>query len=191
MTGAKFLRRRDHSAQFAGEHANLGAGLASHGYGVAREILIAGRSHLVGRGQIDPELEAVNNDAFGWDFVMDQPAPGRHPLDVAGSDHPAMALIVVVIEAALEDVSDGLDSAMRMFAEDAARKPVLHQGQERIGRREIPSHRGRHQRPHAVLRRHPLLDFRPVDPQHGSFESSHRRMLPRAAKRRAILFRSM
>jgi hypothetical protein len=126
------------------------------------------------------QLEAVNDGAFRRNFVMDQPAPGRHPLDVAGPDHAAMTLIVIMIEAALEDVSHGLDSAVGVLAENAARKPVLHQGQERIGRREIPSHRRRHQRPDAVLRRHALLHFRPVDPQHGPFESSHRRMLLRA-----------
>jgi hypothetical protein len=35
----------------------------------------------------------------------------------------------------------------------------------------------RHQRPHPMLRRHPLFDFRVVDPENGSLESGHGRSL--------------
>ena len=38
---------------------------------------------FVGRRQIDPELEAVNCDAFGGDFIMDQSAAGGRLLHVA------------------------------------------------------------------------------------------------------------
>jgi hypothetical protein len=61
-----------------------------------------------GRRQIDPEPEAVNCDAFGGDFIVDQSPAGGHPLRVAWQDRALMTLIVVVTDAALDDIGHGL-----------------------------------------------------------------------------------
>ena len=47
------------------------------------KILVTRPGLFVGRRQIDPELEAVNGDAFGGDFIVDQTAAGGYPLHVA------------------------------------------------------------------------------------------------------------
>jgi hypothetical protein len=49
---------------------------------------------------MDPELEAVNGDAFGRDFVVDQSVAGGRPLHVAWQDGALVTLIVIVIDAA-------------------------------------------------------------------------------------------
>ena len=152
-----------------------------HGNSIGGKILVARRGHFVGRRQIDPELEAVNGDAFGGDFIMDQSAAGSHPLHLAWQDRALMTLIVVVIDAALDDIGHGLDPTMRVLAENAAREPILHQRQERVRRCEIPPHRRRHQRPDAMLRRHSLLNLRSVDPEDGSFYNSHGHSLLRSS----------
>ena len=54
---------------------------------------------------------------------MDDAAPRRHPLDVAGRDGAAVAHAVAVLHGSGEDVRDGLDPAMRMPRE--ARQVVL------------------------------------------------------------------
>src|SRR5208282_4912166 len=121
--------------------------------------------HFFGRRQIDPELEAVNGDAFGGDFIMDQSAAGGHPLHVAWPNRALMTLIIVVIDAALDDIGHGLDPSVWVFAENTAREPILHQCQERVRGCEIPPHRRRHKWPDTMLRRHSLLNFRSVDPE--------------------------
>ncbi len=47
-------------------------------------------------------------------LLMDDPAPRRHPLDVAGGDGPAVAHAVAVLHRPGKDVGDGLDSAVRV-----------------------------------------------------------------------------
>jgi hypothetical protein len=75
---------------------------------------------LSGRRQIDPELQAVNGDAFGGDLVVDQSAAGGHPLHVAGQYRAFMPLIIVVIDAALDDIGHGLDPTMRVLVENTS-----------------------------------------------------------------------
>src|SRR5271166_1256598 len=169
------------------EDPNLHAWLSPHGNSIAGKILVARRGHFVGRRQIDPELEAVNRDAFGGDFIMDQSAAGGHPLHVAWQDRAFMTLTIVVIDAALYDIGHGLDPSVRVLAENTAREPILHQRQERVRGCEISPHRRRHQWPDAMLRRHSLLNLRSVDPEDRSFDSSHGHSLlrPRAHHRRS------
>ena len=114
---------------------------------------------------------------------MDQSAAGGHPLHVAWQNRAFMPLIVVVIDAALDDIGHGLDSSVRVLAENTAREPILHQRQERIRGCEIPPHRRRHQRPDAMMWRHSLLKIRSVDPEDGSFDSSHGHSLLRSSAR--------
>ncbi len=45
---------------------------------------------------------------------MENSAPGRHPLDVAGSNRAAVSQAVAMLDGACEHIRDGLDAAMRM-----------------------------------------------------------------------------
>ena len=65
------------------ESPNHHTWLSPYGNSIAGKILATRPGHFVGRRQIDPELEAVNVDAFGGDFIVDQTAAGDHPLHVA------------------------------------------------------------------------------------------------------------
>ena len=99
---------------------NLHARLSPHRNSIAGKILVARRGHFVGRRQIDPELEAVNGDALGGDFIMDQSAASGHPLHVAWLNRAFMTLIVVMIDAALNDIGHRLDPAVWVLAENTA-----------------------------------------------------------------------
>jgi hypothetical protein len=90
-------------------------------------VLVTRPGHFVGGRQIDPELEAVNGDAFGGDFIVDQTAACGRPLHVAWQDRALMTLIVVMIDAALDDIGHGLDPSVWVLAENTARKPILYQ----------------------------------------------------------------
>jgi hypothetical protein len=59
----------------------------------------------------------VNGDAFGGDFIVDQPAAGGHPLHVAWQYRAFMTLIIVVIDATLDDIGHGLDPSVWVLAE--------------------------------------------------------------------------
>jgi hypothetical protein len=45
--------------------------LSPYGNSIVGKILVTRPGHFVGRRQIAPELEAVNGDAFGGDFIVD------------------------------------------------------------------------------------------------------------------------
>ncbi len=81
-----------------------------------RHFLVAGRRHLVGGGQIRPQLEPVHAAgavAVGH-LLVDDAAAGRHPLHVTGADRALVAEAVGVIDRAGQHVGDGLDAAVRM-----------------------------------------------------------------------------
>jgi hypothetical protein len=99
--------------------------LSPHRNSIASKILAARRGHFVGRRQIAPELQDVNSDAFGRDFIVDQSAASGHPLHVAWQNRAFMPLIAVIIDAALDDIGHGLDPTMRVPAENTAREPIL------------------------------------------------------------------
>lgn len=109
------------------ESPNHHTWLSPHGNSIAGKILATRPGQFVGRRLIDPELEAVNGDAFGGDFIVDQTAAGGHPLHVASQDRALMTLIVGMMDAALDDIGHGLDPSVWVLAEDTARKPILHQ----------------------------------------------------------------
>ena len=50
-------------------------------------------------------------------LLVNDPAPGRHPLHVAGRDGAVIAHAVAVIHGSGQHVGDGLDAAMRMPGE--------------------------------------------------------------------------
>jgi hypothetical protein len=64
--------------------------------------------------------------------VNDSAACG-HQLGIASLEHSFTTMIVAVAQLAFEYVRHGLEAPVRMRSERARRKPVLHQGEERIG----------------------------------------------------------
>ena len=58
-------------------------------------------------------MHAAGGVALGH-FLMNDAAAGGHPLNVAGGDGAVVAHAVAVFDGAGENVSDGLDAAMRM-----------------------------------------------------------------------------
>ena len=79
-------------------------------------FLIARRGHLERRRKIRPQLEPVHAPALIalGHFLMDDPAPRRHPLNVAGRDAALVPHAIGVIHGSGQHVGDGLDAAMRM-----------------------------------------------------------------------------
>ena len=59
---------------------------------------------------------------------------GRRSSIARRQDRALMTLIVVVIDAALDDIGHSLDPSVRVLAENTAREPILHQRQERVPR---------------------------------------------------------
>src|SRR5215467_5515710 len=47
-------------------------------------------------------------------FLVQNPAPGRHPLHVAGAELAPVSQTVAVIDASRQHMRDGLDAAVRM-----------------------------------------------------------------------------
>ena len=84
-------------------------------------FLIARLGHFEVRGQVDPELEAVDvsaGTAAGHFFVHDA-TTGTHPLHVAGTDETFVANAVAVGGGAFKHVGNGFDAAVRMIREAA------------------------------------------------------------------------
>ena len=77
----------------------------------AFHVTVAGVHHLVGGGKIGPELEAPHAARLipFRHLLMDDPAAGRHPLDVTGADHPLVSHTVSVFDPSVQDVRDRLD----------------------------------------------------------------------------------
>ena len=79
-------------------------------------ILVAGIRHLLGGGQIGPQLKAVHASGvitLGHLLVQD-PRPGGHPLDVAGAEGALIPQAVAMVDGACEHIGNGLDAAVRM-----------------------------------------------------------------------------
>lgn len=75
-------------------------------------ITISGIYHLLGRREVGPELEAGHDSCrnpFGHLLVND-PASGRHPLDVTRADDACVSHAVFVLHVSRQDVGDRLDS---------------------------------------------------------------------------------
>src|SRR6202043_3548751 len=76
-------------------------------------------------------------------LLVDDAAPGGHPLDLAGADRAAVADAVAVLHRAREDISDRLDPAVRMpwEAGQVIRRPVITEiveQEERIELARVP-----------------------------------------------------
>ncbi len=86
---------------------------------IALDGLILRRRELVLARQIHPQLDAVEHAAalhqFGGRGLDVQDArPGRHPLRGAVGDQPAAPVRILMREAAVDHVGDGLEPAVRM-----------------------------------------------------------------------------
>ena len=73
------------------------------------------------RGEVDPELEAVDVStlAAAGHFLVQDAASGTHPLHITGTDETLVAKAVAVGGGTFEHVSDGFDAAVRMIGEAA------------------------------------------------------------------------
>ncbi len=98
----------------------------------AADVLVARVLHLVLGGQVDPELEPVEEPArhdqrLRRRLDVQQPRPGGHPLGVAVGDGPAAPVGVLVDEGPVDDVRDRLEAPVRV-PRRALRLPcrVLH-----------------------------------------------------------------
>ena len=85
----------------------------------AFDVLIARRRHLERSGQVGPQLEAVHAAlrVALRHFLMHDAAPGGHPLHVAFAERAVAAEAVAVFDGAFQNISDGLDAAVRMPGE--------------------------------------------------------------------------
>ena len=111
---------------------------------VTGDRLVAGRRHLQGGRQVDPQLHGVERPAvavgpLAGQLVVEDAATGGHPLRVALGDHTATAVGVVMGDLAIEDVADRLDAAVGMprralgLAGRVDQRPDVIEQQERIG----------------------------------------------------------
>ena len=86
---------------------------------VGLEALVRGRNHLLFRGQVDPQLNAVEKPTgddkfFRGRFDVQDAFTRRHPLCRSVLDEPAPALRVLVLEPAVDHVRDRFKSSMGM-----------------------------------------------------------------------------
>ena len=94
------------------------------------QVLVAGAGHLQLAGQVHPQLQGVRTFVTEGQLAMDDSAPGAHPLDVAGVQCAGVAKVVAVLEHAVEDEGDGLQTAVRVPLEPGRGEPVFAKHQE-------------------------------------------------------------
>jgi hypothetical protein len=128
------------AAHRAGDHLDDGAARI----GDLRDLFggdaaVARVRHLVRRGQVRPQLEAVHG-AAGLSLrhlLVDDAAACAHPLDVARPDDARVAEAVAVVDLAAQHVGDRLHASVRVPGEPAqvvlgsVRAEVVEQ-QERV-----------------------------------------------------------
>ncbi len=113
------LDRAGQAVAPAGDHAHQRAvGQAQLGDIRCRDVAVPRGAHLVGRGQVEPELKAFH-PAFVLlgHLAVDHAATSRHPLHAAGAEQAFVAGGVAVPHAAVEHVGHGLEAAVRMVGE--------------------------------------------------------------------------
>ena len=78
-------------------------------------LLVGRRRHLVCGRQIDPQLKALQQTVLLFRHLRMHDSPARgHPLNAAGFDDAFVAGVIAVAHAPVEQVGDGLETAMRM-----------------------------------------------------------------------------
>jgi signal transduction histidine kinase/CheY-like chemotaxis protein len=150
------------------QRAAVGRGQQRHLLGP--DVLVARGRHLEAPGQVDPQLEAVEQPAahhqlLGGLLDVQDPAARGHPLGVAVGDQAAAAVGVLVAEHAVDDVRDGLEPAVRVprralgltrrvldlahlvHVDEGVQLPHVHAGERPADRETLtlePGRRGRH-----------------------------------------------
>ncbi len=86
--------------------------------------LIAAGSHLILRGKIDPKLHHLERTTglrkrCRMILLVEYAAGGSHPLDVSGPDNTAVACRILMLDLAVIDDGDSLESAMRVLTDTA------------------------------------------------------------------------
>src|SRR4030095_14349893 len=106
-------------AALAGDHANARTGVdLGLGQTISAQLAVLWAAHLVARRQVEPELQP--GDALGahlGHLLVQDAAARAHPLDVAGSDRPAVPERIAVGDLAVADERHRLDAAVRVIGE--------------------------------------------------------------------------
>ena len=105
----------------AGDDPDERAAVGRGGQGdlAGADVLVARRRPLLGGGQVDPELEAVEQPAARDEPLrrlldVEDPGPGGHPLGVTVGDDAATAVRVLVLEHAVDHVGHRLEPTVRV-----------------------------------------------------------------------------
>src|SRR5665647_2352435 len=106
-----------HTGDLTGHHLDLYA--IFHGnfrYIGCFHLPVPGRHHLLAGWKVGPELETPHSarGALLGHFLMDDATAGRHPLHVPGADGTGIAHAVTMFDQSLQDISDRLDTSVRM-----------------------------------------------------------------------------
>ena len=124
--GGDAIHRTGLAPEVAAHHPHARAVVVHHLRDVGRpDVLVAWPGHLERGRQVGPQLEPVHPPprvALGH-LLVENAAPGGHPLHVARAQRPTVAQAVSVRDAAREDVRDRFDPAVRVPRE--AREVVL------------------------------------------------------------------
>ena len=119
--GGVGLTRALHAGELPGDDAQQRAAVGGGGKAnlAGAQVLVARLGHLELARQVDPELEAVEEAAahdqvLRWLLDVEDARARSHPLRVTVGDDAATTVRVSVLEDAVDDVGDGLESAVRM-----------------------------------------------------------------------------
>ena len=147
--GDRSLDRALDAQGFAGDHRHADALPVGDDRNLPRrDVAIGRRVHLVARGQVQPQLEALHQAVLLFRHLgMDDAARRGHPLDVSGAQLALVARAVPVAYSPGQEVGHGLEAAVRMSGEAADVLAGII-GAERI------QHEKRVQPPVQVLRQH-------------------------------------
>ena len=109
------------SVDLAGDDAHEAAAVVrgEQGHLAAADVLVARVRHLHRPGQVDPQLEAVEqptgqHERLGRHLDVQQARARGHPLGVTVGDRATATVAVPVLEGAVDDVGDGLEAAVRV-----------------------------------------------------------------------------
>jgi hypothetical protein len=72
----------------------------------------------MGLWQVHPELKPTHPAMYGlWHFLVNNPRPGSHPLDIPGTYNPGIPHAIPVFNFSFKHIGNGLDTAVRMPGE--------------------------------------------------------------------------
>ncbi|MPN25291.1 hypothetical protein SDC9_172698 [bioreactor metagenome] len=89
-----------YAAKLAREHPNFHAVLHRVPHHFRRDAKVGRVGHFFAFRKVQPQLKAQHALRRFWHLLMQNAAARRHPLAVAGANHPAVAKAVLVLNAA-------------------------------------------------------------------------------------------